>query len=256
MISKEEYKYKSWKDKFKNKKIIIKIDNVLSWDKFLKEILDDTEKDFSEIEDKLNDSLIKKKNIYPYPDLLFYAFRCSPYKDLKVVILGQDPYFNYEHVPQATGLSFSVPDGVKIPSSLNNIYKNMIKYKVIKKFPKTGNLEHWANQGCLMLNASLTVEEKNPNVHYKLWKWFTDGIIKKISDEKKNIIFVLWGAFATKKKYLIDDKKHHILISSHPSGLSCNRPMKQYPAFMNYNHFGEINKLLKKNNKKEIIFDL
>lgn len=180
--------------------------------------------------------------------------------NLKVVFIGQDPYFNHEeyqgkYVPQAMGLSFSVPDGIAIPSSLNNIYSNMIKYGHIKKAPITGNLWFWAAQGCLMLNSALTVEDNTKESHLKMWEWFTDYIIQYISQYMDNIVFVLWGGYAYKKINMIDLDKHSTIISSHPSGLSAHKPFQNYPAFMNEDHFGKINTYLKKSGKQKIIWE-
>ena len=202
-----------------------------------------------------------KIKIYPYPNLLFNAFILTPLSNVKVVILGQDPYHcNEIHhdkiIPQAMGLSFSVPKGMKIPSSLQNIYKNLLKYKHIEIKPNHGNLSFWAYQGCLMLNTSLTVQHSYPNSHSKYWLPFTDKIIKYISNKLNNIVFVLWGNPALNKLNLIDQNKHKIIISSHPSGLSYNKKLKNYDSFENTDHFGEINKYLKEKNKKQIIWQV
>ena len=129
----------------------------------------------------------------------------------------------------------------------------MKNYGHIEEIPKHGNLESWAKQGVLLLNTSLTVQHGYPNSHTMKWEKFTDAVIKYISDNKDKVVFVLWGSPALQKLTLIDkDKKHKIIVSSHPSGLSCHKPLRQYPAFMNYDHFGEINDYLKENKKKTI----
>lgn len=197
--------------------------------------------------------------IYPRPSYVFNAFLVTPAVELSVVILGQDPYFNCEYykgkvVPQAMGLSFSVPHDITIPSSLNNIYENLMKYGHIQTKPASGNLWFWAMQGCLMLNTALTVENGKKMAHAAQWEWFTSAVIEYIVDNFDNIIFVLWGKEAYSKLPLIG-KKHHTIISSHPSGLSVNSPFRQYPAFANFDHFGEINRLLAKLNKPPIIWN-
>lgn len=202
-----------------------------------------------------------KINIYPYPDLIFNAFNTTPLDNIKVVILGQDPYhkneiYNGKIIPQAMGLSFSVPKGITIPSSLNNIYINQLKYRHIFKMPSHGNITSWAYQGCLLLNTSLTVQHGFPNSHSKYWQPLTDTIIKYISDKLNNIVFVLWGKPAFGKLKLIDCHKHKIIITSHPSGLSFNKPMNGYPPFMDFDHFGEINKFLIKNGKEPILWKI
>ncbi len=181
----------------------------------------------------------KGKRIYPPGPLIFNAFNLCPFHSVKVVILGQDPY----HQPgQAHGLCFSVQRGVKIPASLVNIYKEL-KNDVGILPPKHGNLESWARQGVLLLNASLTVNEGEPNSHAKCgWQDFTDAVIKKISDEKSGIVFLLWGNFARAKKALIDTNKHFVLEAAHPSPLAGN-------AFQGCKHFSKANELMKQQNK-------
>ena len=247
------FKLKSWSEKYKNKKVdISKLYIHSSWRSFFE---NEFKKDyFKKIEDYLSFCL-KKTNgnikIFPYPDNLFTAFNYTPFNKLKVVILGQDPYHNYikynnKIIPQANGLSFSVPIGMKIPSSLNNIFKNLLKYKHIKEMPKHGNLFLLALQGFLFLNTSLTVQCGHPNSHSKKWELFTDNIIKYINREKDNIIFILWGSNALKKKKLIDENKHKIIISSHPSGLSCYKKLGIYNSFSETDHFKKINYNLNK----------
>ena len=189
----------------------------------------------------------KKYSIFPKNDEIFNAFNFTLPSDIKVVILGQDPYHGKG---QAHGLCFSVPSGIKIPPSLRNIFKELqrdLNYPI----SSNGNLYSWANQGVLMLNSSLTVREKIACSHQKLgWELFTDSIIKKISAKKEGIIFLLWGAFAQKKLELIDQEKHHTLITSHPS------PFSAYRGFLGCNHFSKTNKLLLKNKQQPINWKL
>lgn len=175
--------------------------------------------------------------IYPTGSLIFNAFDKTPFDKVKVVILGQDPYHNPQ---QAMGLSFSVPDGIAPPPSLVNIYKEL-KTDIGMKIPATGNLTKWAEQGVLMLNAVLTVRANEPASHSKIgWMNFTDAVIKKISDEKTGIIFLLWGKFAQEKQVLIDATKHYILKAAHPS------PLSAFNGFFGCKHFSKTNELLAK----------
>jgi len=157
---------------------------------------------------------------YPKGSDIFAAFDFCALDDLKVVILGQDPYHG---VGQANGLCFSVHDGITHPPSLINIFKE-IEIDLNIPYPKSGDLSRWAKQGVLLLNATLTVRAGEAGSHQKQgWEQFTDAVIQKISEEKKDVVFLLWGGFAKKKTKLIDKNKHHILTSGHPSPLSANR---------------------------------
>jgi uracil-DNA glycosylase len=159
------------------------------------------------------------KTIYPPSNLIFNAFDSTPFDQVKVVILGQDPY----HGPgQAHGLSFSVPDGVQPPPSLVNIYKE-INQDLGLPIPQTGNLTRWAQNGVLLLNAMLTVEANQPASHQNRgWEQFTDAAIHRLNDERTGLVFLLWGSYAKKKGAFIDQKKHLVLASSHPSPLSAH----------------------------------
>ncbi|MFS4491799.1 uracil-DNA glycosylase [Maribacter sp. 2308TA10-17] len=173
---------------------------------------------------------------FPKGKDIFAAFDHCRFEDTKVVIIGQDPY----HGPnQANGLCFSVKDGIPHPPSLINIFKE-IQNDLGVSYPESGNLERWAKQGVLLLNATLTVRAHQAGSHQKKgWERFTDSVIKKLSDEKKDVIFLLWGGFAKKKATLIDANKHHILTSGHPSPLSANRGY-----WFGNKHFSQTNKLL------------
>ena len=169
----------------------------------------------------LQNSLLKayaSKTIYPPASLIYNAFElCSP-QQVKVVLIGQDPY----HGPgQANGLSFSVNDGVKLPPSLKNIFKELKRDLPHFEFPLTGNLEGWAKQGVLLLNAVLSVEAALPGSHKSFgWEGFTDAVIKQLSDQKTHLVFLLWGNYARSKASLIDKNKHLILEAAHPSPLA------------------------------------
>jgi len=185
------------------------------------------------------DNQYKTETCFPPEDLIFNAFNTCTLKALKVVIIGQDPYHNYN---QANGLSFSVNDGVKHPPSLVNIFKE-IETDLNTPYPSSGNLEHWAKQGVFLLNATLTVRAHEAGSHQnKGWETFTDAVIKTISNQKENVVFLLWGGFAKKKSKLIDGTKHHILTSGHPSPLSANRGY-----WFGNKHFSQANSLLASN---------
>ena len=187
----------------------------------------------------------EKKNytIYPPGNKMFTAFNLCPLPSVKVVIIGQDPY----HGPgQAHGLCFSVPDGIKIPPSLRNIYKE-INNDLGIPIPKTGNLEKWAEEGVLMINAILSVRAHEAASHHgKGWETFTDKAIKTISDLRAGVVFLLWGKFAQDKQALIDTNKHFVLTSVHPSPLSAHR------GFLGCKHFSKSNQLLKENGIEEV----
>lgn len=185
----------------------------------------------------------KERTIFPPKFKILYALNITDYKDVKVVILGQDPYHG---VGEANGLAFSVNDGIKIPPSLQNIYKELNSDLGIP-IAKTGNLESWAREGVLLLNSVLTVEKDKPASHKNIgWEIFTDSIIKKLNEKEEPIVFILWGNFAKSKRELITNPKHLILTSSHPSPFSVNY------GFFGSKPFSKANEFLKKNNIKEI----
>ena len=181
---------------------------------------------------------------YPKGNQIFSAFVHCPFDKIEVVIIGQDPY----HGPgQANGLCFSVNDYIPMPPSLINIFRE-IESDLGKPFPKTGNLERWANQGVLLLNAVLTVRKGEAGSHQgKGWETFTDEVIQKISDEKKDVVFMLWGGFAKKKGQRIDRSRHYVLETGHPSPLSANRGL-----WFNNKHFSKANDFLASKGKKTI----
>ncbi len=181
--------------------------------------------------------------IYPHPKNIFSAFSFCTFDKVKVVILGQDPYHG---TGQAHGLSFSVPDGIKTPPSLQNIYKEL-KSDIGKEIPTHGNLEHWAKQGVLLLNATLTVKASEAGSHQGIgWETFTDTIIKTISDKKEHVVFILWGKYAQAKASLIDQNKHLILTAPHPS------PFSAYTGFFGSKPFSKTNEYLEKHGLKKI----
>jgi len=188
-----------------------------------------------------------KYTVYPPGKLIFNAFNCTHFDNIKVVIIGQDPY----HGPsQAHGLCFSVPEGIQPPPSLKNIFKEL-NNDLGLPVPPHGNLQKWADQGVLLLNATLTVRESQAGSHQnKGWETFTDAAIKAISDNLSGVVFLLWGNYAQKKGGIIDSSKHHILSSVHPSPLSASR------GFFNCHHFSKTNELLQAQGKSPIDWKL
>lgn len=198
---------------------------------------------FKELKQFLTQEIEQKKTVYPHPKNIFRAFDICPYENLKVVIIGQDPY----HGPkQAHGLSFSVPDGIKTPPSLQNIYKE-IQDDIGSPIPNQGNLESWAEQGVLLLNATLTVRAHTPTSHSgKGWETFTDHIIQYLNENKENLVFLLWGRYAQDKGSIIDTKKHCVLKAAHPSPFSANN------GFFGCKHFSKTNQYLEWHDKDPI----
>ena len=192
---------------------------------------------------KFVNKVYKAKTIFPPKARILSALDITDYNDVKVVILGQDPYHG---IGEANGLAFSVNDGVKIPPSLKNIYKELHDDLGIE-IPNTGNLESWAKEGVLLLNSVLTVEKDKPASHKNIgWETFTDSIIKKLNERDKPIVFILWGNFAKSKKELITNPKHLVLTSSHPSPFSVNY------GFFGSKPFSKTNEFLRRNGIKEI----
>jgi uracil-DNA glycosylase len=190
---------------------------------------------FLEIVTFLRTEKMAGKTIYPPGPLIFNAFNTTPFEKVKVVLLGQDPYHGQG---QAHGLSFSVQDGVPPPPSLVNIFKEL-NNDIGVPISRNGNLTHWAQQGVLLLNASLTVRAAEPMSHAKAgWATFTDTVIKKISDQKEHVVFLLWGKFAQEKQTLVDETKHLVLKAAHPSPYSANS------GFFGCRHFSKTNEYL------------
>lgn len=209
-----------------------------SWLNFL-------EKEFNQnyMEDIKKYLQVKLENeiqIYPPPNLIFNAFNLTPLNLVKVVIIGQDPYHGAN---QAHGLSFSVPNNIELPPSLKNIYKEIHGDLGISPDSNNGNLERWASQGVMLLNTSLTVEQNKPLSHKDLgWEKFTNKVISLISEQRNNIVFILWGSHAKSKSKFISPEKHLILQSSHPS------PLSSYRGFFGSKPFSKTNLYLSKNN--------
>lgn len=211
-----------------------------SWKAHLKEEFEKPY--FKELVDFVK-SEYKSKKIYPAPANIFRAFELCPFEKVKVVILGQDPYHGKG---QANGLCFSVNENVAMPPSLQNIFKE-IKDDLGLPIPATGNLDHWARQGVLLLNATLTVEAGKAGSHqHKGWEIFTDAVIKKLSDEKEKLVFLLWGKYAQEKGAVIDAKKHLVLRAAHPS------PFSAYSGFFGCKHFSKSNDYLSQNGETSV----
>jgi uracil-DNA glycosylase len=199
---------------------------------------------------KLKEFLLQEQSqftIYPPGPQIFSAFQFTPLNNIKVVILGQDPY----HGPgQAHGLCFSVPHGIKAPPSLTNIFKE-IKTDLGYDIPSHGNLEPWAKQGVMLVNATLTVRASSAGSHQKKgWEEFTDRVIKVISEQQERVVFLLWGRYARAKESLIDTEKHLVLSAAHPS------PLSAYNGFFGCKHFSKANAFLKENGLAEIDWSL
>lgn len=219
-------------------KLILMIDN--DWDLVLKE---EYEKDyFLKIMDFINGEY-ESKTVYPPYDEIFNAFKLTPLSNVKVVILGQDPY---HEKGQAHGLAFSTPEGRPVPRSLKNIFKE-ISEEYGYPIPESGCLEKWAKQGVFLLNTVLTVEDGNANSHSKCgWQTFTDNVIGILNSQPHPIVFLLWGKQAEKKKELIKNPNHLVLVTSHPSPFSARR------GFLGSNHFRLANEFLEKNGIEKI----
>lgn len=211
-----------------------------------KEVLgNEFEKDYmKKLRAFLQNEKLQGKTIYPPGKLIFNAFAHTPFNQVKVVILGQDPYHGYK---QAHGLSFSVQKGVALPPSLKNIFKELQHEFKDFIYPSNGDLSQWADQGVLLLNATLTVEAGKAGSHQNQgWEQFTDQVIRILSEKRTGIIFLLWGRYAQAKANLIDQTKHHVLVSAHPS------PFSAHNGFFGNGHFQKVNEILEKEGKTPI----
>jgi uracil-DNA glycosylase len=213
----------------------------MSWEKIIE---DEIQKPYYQKLEKEIDKRYENSIVFPEKENIFKAFTLTPIENLKVVILGQDPYHGFG---QAQGMSFSTPKEIKNPPSMVNILKEINDDLGRKSFCEDGDLTPWAKDGVLLLNTILTVEESKPKSHHKLgWEIFTDNIIKYISDNCDGVVFLLWGSPAISKSKLIDTQKHHILSAPHPS------PLSSYRGFFGCKHFSKTNEILKNLGKKEI----
>ena len=267
LIEKEKKRIIKYYNKFK-KKFYDKKDREINKNSFIniinpawmKVFCNISEESYIEVEDWYL-TIAENDKIFPCFDKLFnFTNFCKP-SEVSVVVIGQDPYHgtyyceeDKEFYPQATGVSFSVPIGCPIPPSLQSIFKNQLKNGIINSMPDNGCLDNWSKQGVLMLNSALTVKEKNANSHKDQWKKFTNELIKSISEIDDELIYVIWGAPAYEKfeKNVKDKDNKHKFISSHPSGLSANKPLREFPAFNKSNCFEQVNTLLNEMGKKQI----
>lgn len=214
---------------------------IKSWDEIL--TLEKSKAYYKDLEKKI-DKKYETTKVFPPKQKIFNAFKETKLEDLKVVILGQDPYHKEG---QAHGLAFSTPKNIKNPPSMQNILKEIKEDLTKESSCQDGDLTPWAKQGVLLLNTILTVEESKAKSHHKLgWELFTDNIIKYISQNCENVVFLLWGAPSISKSKLIDESKHYILSSPHPS------PLSAYRGFFGSKHFSKTNEILKSNGKMPI----
>jgi len=267
LINTNNYTFKTWEEYFPDGQV--KLDSLCineDWNEFF--VI--AKKYQPDVEEKLTKYLVKKRQIVPYPELIFNSLNVLSPKKIKVVILGQDPYINKEQfngidIPQAMGFSFSVPYGYPAcPPSLYNIYSNLLDFKHLKERPKEGCLMGWAMQGCLMINSSLTTLLKLSNAHSTIWPKFTKHLLKYINEECKNVVFLAWGKPAHGLCANIDHKQHKVIYSSHPSPFSCantvggwiNCASVTHPSFKETDHFGQANEYLISVKKSPILWDV
>jgi len=271
------YSFKSWKECFPDGKV--KLRSLIfnpAWNDFFTIV--ENKKYFQGMERILSEYLLKKEDtILPHAELVFNAFNVLSPKQVKVIIIGQDPYpgankINNKMIPQAMGFSFSVPLNYPKPPSLHNIYDNLLTFNHISEIPSGGCLSAWVLQGCFLMNASFTTLFTKKNVHKAIWKDFTDDLLTYFNDKFENLVFVVWGGEAHRLCQNIDPYRHHIITSSHPSPLGFDKTLTgltygkvknfkdrqqvSYPSFKSTDHFGRINNYLKSVKKKEIIWDL
>lgn len=215
---------------------------MMTWSNFIAEQSEQAY--FKALQAFIEGEIASGKIIYPPKKDWFNAFTLTELKNVKVVILGQDPYHG---AGQAHGLSFSVKEGVKPPPSLRNIFKALDSDLASFKLPNHGDLSGWAKQGVLLLNTVLTVEQSKAGSHAnKGWEHFTDNVISHINENTEGVVFLLWGNYAIKKAHMLDQDKHHILTSVHPS------PLSAYRGFFDCKHFSKANMLLRKQGKDDI----
>ncbi len=219
--------------------------NPVTWDEVLKNTY--ASEDFKRVSGYVKDRRAAGAAVFPPHNQIFQCLIETPFENVKVIILGQDPYHN---INQAEGLAFSVPKKHSIPPSLQNIYKEL-RHDLSLEIPNHGNLLNWAHQGVLLLNTTLTVEQGQPMSHAHIgWETFTDEIIKQVSNNKNHVVFLLWGAHAQKKVSLINTLKHLVLTASHPS------PLSAYRGFLGSKHFSKTNTFLKEKNLTPINWSL
>jgi uracil-DNA glycosylase len=271
------YSFKSWKQCFPDNKVTLRS---LIFNPDWNDFFDIVEKKpyFKGMERIFCDYLEKgKETILPYAELTFNSFNILSPHQIKVLVIGQDPYVNVNKIndktiPQAMGFSFSVPKNYPKPPSLQNIYKNLLDFGHIRKLPDSGCLSYWVTQGCFLINASFTTFYGKMNAHKNVWKDFTDDLMKYINAKLEKVVYLVWGAFAHRLCLNIDPYRHHIITSSHPSPMAYentftgfiygkvknprDRKPVTYSSFKATDHFGRTNIYLKSVGKSEILWDL
>ena len=266
------YTFKTWDQIFPKHIDLLTLIFDKEWKLFLAGIR--SKNYFNQIESDLADC---KDSIVPPPELLFNSLNTCSLENVKVVIMGQDPFINTtkingKEIAQAMGLSFSVCKGYKKPPSLNNIFDNLVKYEHLDSVPNKGCLSGWALQGVLLLNASLTTTKGKSNAHKNIWKEFTEDLISYINDHTANVVFLVWGKDANNICKNVDPNKHKLITSSHPSPYSCDKPVQgleygsvkfeakrktiSYKPFSKVDHFGKANKYLRSVDKTPILWDI
>ena len=270
------YFFKTWNECFPDGNVNLRMliyNN--AWTKFFDAIQE--KKYFKKMERELSKILKSGEIIVPHAEILFNVLNVLSPINVKVVIIGQDPYpqtkiINGKDIPQAVGFSFSAPLNYPTPQSLQNIYSNLYKFKHIQNIPKTGCLSTWVMQGCFLLNAALTTIKGKRNVHGNIWDEFIDDLLTYLNNNFMNIVFIVWGKDANDICKYIDPKKHHIITSSHPSPMGFNktvkgfsygyyekeedRPQIVYPPFESVDHFGQANEYLKSVGLSPILWDM
>jgi uracil-DNA glycosylase len=257
-LSVTNFNYKSWKKVFKNKKVdIISLLKTNDWDDFFSTIIDS--KQYEELCEFLTMEIKNGKTIFPPPELVFTTLNILNPNDIKIVLIGQDPYLKEK---QAMGLSFSLPHNTQLTPSLRNIYTNLVKYGHLQSINNSTLLVPWVLQGILLINATLTLEKGKSNSHEKYWDKIMEAFMKYLNDKCENLVFIVWGKSAHMLCLnTIDINRHYIITSSHPSPHSFTRTFSgftyghkkkkyEYPAFCDVDHFGQANKFLV-NNKKD-----
>ena len=266
LINVSNYNFKNWSECFPNNKVYLKpLITGKSWFEFFDSI--SSKNFFREIEIYLSSCLKEEQKVVPYPELVFNAFNVLPLDKVRVVFLGQDPYINSmtvdnKCIPQATGFSFSVPSGYPKPPSLSNINKNLVDFSHITKISESGCLISWIMQGCLMVNSAFTTIMGESAAHQRIWAPFAQALISYLNTKCKNLVFVAWGKKAYELCQDVDQDKHCLIVSSHPSGYSYQQPMSafsikkrtqlNFDAFVSVDHFGRINRYLESKKKAKI----
>ena len=268
-INAHNYSVRTWQQCFPDKTVCLRslIFNPGWFDFF--DIIE--KKSYYPLMEEILSKFLSKNQIVPHAELVFNALNVLSPRQIQAVIIGQDPYvssakINGQTIPEAMGLSFSVPLNFPKPPSLSNIYQNLVDFGHAPKIPQSGCLTPWVLQGCFMINASLTTFLGSKNSHQNVWKYFSQDLLSYINSKCENVVFLVWGKNAHMSCLNIDTTKHCIITSSHPSPLAVDKTLRgidykkksvaTYPSFKSVNHFGLTNSYLKSKGKKEIFWDL